>query len=154
MLYVEPVYVQGSQENAVPLLQKVLMSYGDGGTYVVLADSLKAGLEELVTQGKAAGTGQPPSNNTPPNTGGNNNTPTPALPGQLAAAATQVDAAIKEVKAAQQSGDFVRYGQALQKLDVAMTAFQAAQAASGTTPAPSTAPSTGASGAPVPTPSG
>ena len=54
MLYVEPVYVKSSQENAVPLLQKVLMSYGDGGTYVVLADNLKDGLDELVAQGKSS----------------------------------------------------------------------------------------------------
>ena len=53
MLYVEPVYVKGGQENAVPLLQKVLMSYGDGGTYVVLADNLQQGLDQLVAQGKA-----------------------------------------------------------------------------------------------------
>ncbi len=148
MLYVEPVYVKSGQENAVPLLQKVLMSYGDGGTYVVLADSLTAGLEELVEQGKGAGTGTPPSDGstTPPPT----NQPPPVTTGQLAQAAADVDSAIAAVKKAQQSGDFTAYGEALANLEAAMDRFQAAQrTASGATPAPSTAPST-----PAPTPSG
>ena len=96
MLYVEPVYVKSGQENAVPLLQKVLMSYGDGGTYVVLANSLKAG------SGRAGRPGQGvrhepagETTNTPPKTG-NNGTPPPALTGQLAEAAAELDQAIDE----------------------------------------------------------
>ncbi|PZM93427.1 MAG: hypothetical protein DIU79_10920, partial [Actinobacteria bacterium] len=53
---------------------------------------------------------------------------------ELAEAAARVQAAIAEVKAAQASGDFERYGRALKALDEAMTAFQAA---SGSGPAPS-----------------
>ena len=158
MLYVEPVYVKGSQANAVPLLQKVLMSYGDGSTYVVLADNLSQGLQALIAQGKASGTGTNPppagtENPPPPGTGTGTQ-----LTGPLAAAATEVDNAITEVKAAQQSGDFARYGRALQALDQAMTKFQDAQKAAGTTPA--TNPSAGPSGSapapsnPAPTPSG
>jgi uncharacterized membrane protein (UPF0182 family) len=157
MLYVEPVYVKSGQENAVPLLQKVLMSFGDGGTYVVLSDNLKQGLDALVALGKnqAPQTGT----DTPPTTGTN---PTPALTGQLAQAATDLDTAIANVKAAQTSGDFAKYGQALQALDTAMTNFQnaqkAASATSGPTPAPSgsasAAPSAPASAVPSATPSG
>jgi uncharacterized membrane protein (UPF0182 family) len=160
MLYVEPVYVKSGQQNAVPLLQKVLMSYGDGGTYVVLANNLKDGLDKLVAQGKS----NQPTTTTPP--GGTGNPPPttgdgqpPALTGQLATAAAELDKAIANVKTAQQSGDFVKYGAALQALDVAMTNFQNAQkAATGTAPPPSTGPSTPPSGgppsAPAPTPSG
>jgi uncharacterized membrane protein (UPF0182 family) len=144
MLYVEPIYVKTSQLNAVPQLQKVLMSYGDGGSYVVLADSLKSGLDQLVAQGKNASTGT--GTTTPPPTGtGNNNSP-PTLTGPLAQAATQLDAAIAKVKAAQQSGNFAAYGQALQELDTATTNFQNALKAAGATPA--------ATPTPVPTPSG
>src|SRR4029450_6886562 len=85
MLYVEPVYVKSGQQDAVPLLQKVLMSYGDGGTYVVLANNLKDGLEKLVARGKS---NQPPAT-TPPNTGTqppNTGTGQPVLTGQLAQA--------------------------------------------------------------------
>ncbi len=159
ILYVEPVYVKtGNQENAAPLLQKVLMSYGDGGTYVVLADSLKQGLDQLVALGKQAGTGTgttPP----PPTTGGNNTPPPTGLSGELATAAAALDKAIADVRTAQQSGDFTRYGQALTALDKAMTDWQNAQQAANT---PATAPSAGPSGSappsgpanPAPTPSG
>jgi uncharacterized membrane protein (UPF0182 family) len=154
MLYVEPVYVKSGQQDAVPLLQKVLMSYGDGGTYVVLANNLKDGLDKLVAQGKS----NAPSTVTPPTTGTNPPPTTgtdqpPPLTGQLAQAAAALDKAIADVKTAQASGDFVRYGQALQALDTAMTNFQNAQKAAGATAGPSTAPSTTPS-APAPTPSG
>jgi hypothetical protein len=153
MLYVEPVYVKSGQANAVPLLQKVLMSYGDGGTYVVLADSLKQGLDALVALGKNQ---TPPTGSSPPTTGGS--TTPPALTGQLAQAAADLDKAIANVKAAQQSGDFAKYGQALQALDTAMTNFQNAQkaatATAGPTPTPSTSASVAPSGNPSPTPSG
>jgi uncharacterized protein len=164
VLYVEPVYVRpGNQENAAPQLQKILMSYGDGGTYVVLADNLKQGLEQLVTQGKQAQSGNSNTGNSGNNSGnnnsGNNNAPPPALTGELATAAAAVDKAIADVRSAQQSGDFARYGQALQALETAMNNFEAARnAAAGATPAPnaSATPSAPAnpSGNPSPTPSG
>jgi uncharacterized membrane protein (UPF0182 family) len=156
MLYVEPVYVKSGQQDAVPLLQKVLMSYGDGGTYVVLANNLKDGLDKLVAQGKS----NQPTTTTPPGGTGTETPPSsgpgqPVLTGQLAQAAAALDKAIGDVKTAQQSGDFVKYGQALQALDTAMTNFQNAQKAAGSTPTtgPSVPPSTTPS-APAPTPSG
>ncbi len=156
ILYVEPVYVRnGNQDNAAPLLQKVLMSYGDAGTYVVLANNLKDGLNQLVAAGKQSGapnggTATPPSGTAPPAT----------LPGQVAQAAAALDTAIANVRAAQQSGDFAKYGEALKALDAAMTAFQNAQrATTGATPATSPAPAPAGpaaptSAVPVPTPSG
>ena len=149
MLYVEPVYVKSSNQDAYPLLQKVLLSYGDGGSYVVLANNLNDGIKQLVELGKrAGGQGAPPptgGTNPPPSTGTN----PPPLTGALADAAGKVQSAIAEVKAAQASGDFERYGRALKALDEAMTAFQEAQAAVGTSPAPapsgSPAPSASAS---------
>jgi hypothetical protein len=154
MLYVEPIYVTSNQEKPVPLLQKVLMSYGDGGTYVVLANNLEQGLAALVTQGKAApttgqapNTGQPPAGQ--PNTG---NPPPAALPGQLATAAAEVDRAIAEVKAAQQSGDFARWGRAVAALQTAMDNFQNAQKAAGTAPPASATPTAPASQPPASVP--
>ncbi|GID25424.1 UPF0182 family membrane protein [Paractinoplanes brasiliensis] len=157
VLYVEPVYVRpGNQENAAPQLQKILMSYGDGGTYVVLADSLKQGLDQLVQQGKNAQTGNNNSGNTGNNSGNNSggntgtNPPPETLTGELAAAATALDQAIANVRTAQQSGDFARYGEALKALDTAMTNFENARNAAGSaTPNPS-----GSAPAPNPTPSG
>ncbi|WFE31984.1 UPF0182 family protein [Micromonospora sp. WMMD975] len=159
MLYVEPVYVKSSSQDAYPLLQKVLLSYGDGGSYVVLANNLGDGIKQLVEQGKQAGSGNPPpsndDDNNPPPSGGDNNTP-PPLTGELADAAGKVQSAIAEVKAAQASGDFERYGRALKALDEAMTAFQQAQAAAkgSAAPAGSASPSAPASPAPSVSPSG
>ncbi|GAB2927516.1 UPF0182 family protein [Micromonospora polyrhachis] len=141
MLYVEPVYVKSNQTNAYPLLQKVLLSYGDGGSYVVLADNMTDGIKALVEQGKKAGatTPPPPDGGTPPPS----DTNTPPMIGELATAAAKVQAAIAEVKAAQASGDFERYGRALKALDEAMTAFQAAQQAANPAPSGSPAAPTG-----------
>ncbi|BCL13791.1 UPF0182 family membrane protein [Micromonospora sagamiensis] len=153
MLYVEPVYVKSNQEDAYPLLQKVLLSYGDGGSYVVLANTLEDGIKQLVEQGKKATPGTPPpagdGGTPPPPSGGE--TP-PALTGELAEAAQRVQTAIAEVRAAQTSGDFERYGRALKALDEAITAFQRAQqAAAPASPAPGASPSAPApSGSPSP----
>ncbi|MEU4369986.1 UPF0182 family membrane protein [Micromonospora chersina] len=150
MLYVEPVYVKSSNQDAYPLLQKVLLSYGDGGSYVVLANNLSDGIKQLVEQGKRAATGTPPpsTGDNPPTTGG---TSPPVLTGELAEAAGKVQSAIAEVKAAQASGDFERYGRALKALDEAMAAFQEAQAAAN--PAPGAAPSGSPSASPPASPS-
>ncbi|MFI7021719.1 UPF0182 family protein [Micromonospora sp. NPDC049900] len=153
MLYVEPVYVKSNQTDAYPLLQKVLLSYGDGGSFVVLADNPADGIKQLVEQGKRAAAGnpppateEPPAGEEPP--GGEEPTPSPTsteappLTGDLGAAADRVRAAITEVRDAQASGDFERYGRALKTLDEALTAFQQAQQAAGTNgPAPTGSPS-------------
>ncbi|WP_187399745.1 UPF0182 family protein [Micromonospora sp. AP08] len=150
MLYVEPVYVKSSNQDAYPLLQKVLLSYGDGGSYVVLANNLSDGIKQLVEQGKRAATGNPPpsTGDNPPTTGG---TSPPVLTGELAEAAGKVQSAIAEVRAAQASGDFERYGRALKALDEAMAAFQQAQAAANPSPGP--APSGSPSASPPASPS-
>ncbi|QKW16101.1 UPF0182 family protein [Verrucosispora sp. NA02020] len=143
MLYVEPVYVKSNQTDAYPLLQKVLLSYGDGGSFVVLADNPADGIRQLVEQGKRAAAGnpppaaeEPPAGEEPP-PGGEEPAPTPTpteappLTGDLGVAADRVRAAITEVRDAQASGDFERYGRALKTLDEALTAFQQAQQAAG-----------------------
>lgn len=149
MLYVEPVYVKSNQQQAYPLLQKVLLSYGDGGSFVVLADNLADGIKQLVEQGEKAGAPStpPPSGETPAPTP--TPTPTPSSPsvtpppvtGELADAAQRVQAAIVELRAAQESGDFERYGRALKALDEATAAFeQAAGPGSAATPTGSPSP--------------
>jgi len=156
MLYVEPVYVKSNQENAYPVLQKILMSYGDGGSYVVLADSLQQGIKDLVALGKA---GAPPSQNEPP--GGQpppTTGPSQTLTPELAAAAEKVESAWAEVKAARAAGDFEREGRALKDFDDAMAEFQTALSAAsrgsgGATPAPTTS-ATPPPASPSPTPGG
>ncbi|MFJ8581691.1 UPF0182 family protein [Micromonospora sp. NPDC093277] len=159
MLYVEPVYVKSNQQDAFPLLQKVLLSYGDGSSYVVLANNINDGIKQLVEKGKrgagnpAPGGSTPPTDGNPPTGGG---TTQPVLTGELAQAADRVQSAITEVKAAQTSGDFERYGRALKALDEAITAFQHAQEAANPSPAasPSGSPPASSPASPSPTPNG
>ncbi|WP_306835032.1 UPF0182 family membrane protein [Catenuloplanes nepalensis] len=153
ILYVEPIYVQSNDESAYPLLQRVLLSYGDG-KYVVLANSITEGINTLVDRARRGQT-SPPS--TPPDQPGGapatpaptgsaspaapatptpNATPTaPAGNVSLDQAADRVQAAITEVRNAQQSGDFARYGRALTELDAAMKEWDTAQKAA-TSPSP------------------
>ncbi|SCE80695.1 hypothetical protein GA0074695_1270 [Micromonospora viridifaciens] len=60
MLYVEPVYVKSNQQDALTLMQRVLVSYGDG-SYAVLANNLADGIKQLVEQGKRAPGGPRPA---------------------------------------------------------------------------------------------
>ncbi|GIF72831.1 UPF0182 protein [Asanoa siamensis] len=158
MLYVEPVYVKSNQQNAYPLLQRVLLSYGDGSN-AVLASSLQQGIKELVAKGDAQrqAAGQPPAQPTQPNPPpAAGDQPPPAMSPELALAAQRVSDAITEVEAAQASGDFDRYGKALTDLKTATDAFQAAQRTATNRPAtttPTPTPTAPAS-APPPTPQG
>jgi uncharacterized protein len=134
MLYVEPVYVQTRTAEAFPLMQKVLMSYGQ---YVTLADSLEEGLQNLVEQGRRgvptiAEETEP--GETPPDEGAA--TPPPATPPAeeppatpppgIAEAEANLREAMDELRAAEQSGDFVRYAQAAQAVLDAWEAYEAA----------------------------
>jgi uncharacterized protein len=138
MLYVEPVYVQTRAAEAFPLMQKVLMSYGQ---YVTLADSIEDGLRDLVEQGQRGiptigedgepVEGEPPPEAQPP--ASPEPAPEPAEPpADVAEALANLEAAMAELRAAEQSGDFVRYAQAAQAVLDAWDAYeQAVNAANG-----------------------
>jgi uncharacterized membrane protein (UPF0182 family) len=136
MLYVQPVYIQAKDQPA--LLKKVLLNYGEYSAY---ADTMAEGIEQLIS----SATGKPPTNTNPGGQTGNQppaNTQ-PAGSDAVATAAAKVEAAIAEVRAAQQSGDFDRYGKALKGLDDAMKQFEDARkaASSGSGGQPSASPS-------------
>ena len=144
MLYVEPVYVKSNQQNAYPLLQKVLLSYGDGGRTCRWPTRSRRASRTWSPRANGPGRGSPnrrpdetPTTPTDPNA--------PTMSAELQAAANRVSTAIDKAREAQESGDFTAYGEALTELDAAMDAFQAAQRAApdggagaspGATPAP------------------
>jgi uncharacterized membrane protein (UPF0182 family) len=134
LLYVEPVYIQrANEDSSYPQLARVLVFYGDRLGYDA---SLSRALDEVfgAGAGAAAGgaaptTGQPaqPTTPTTPATPNGQGAQTPAAPNAAqATAAQQIRAALNELKAAQQSGDFARQGEALAALDRAVAAFQGA----------------------------
>jgi uncharacterized protein len=138
LLYVEPLYVQGTGENSFPLLQKVLVNYGDRVGY---GDTLEEALDQVFGAGAgeaAAGGGETPTPEepstpappptTPPDGGG------AGAPG-IDQAVSDIQAALAALETAQRNGDFSGQGQALEDLQAAVEAYQAAQQA-GAAPTP------------------
>jgi uncharacterized protein len=148
LLYVEPLYVQGTGANSFPLLQKVLVNYGDRVGY---ANTLAQALDQVF----GAGAGSSAADNGS-STGGGTATPTtPASPttsppaasgGQSAGSNPALDKAVSDLNAALsayqtalRSGDFAATGTALSQLQSAVAEYQAAQqAASSSAPAAAT----------------
>ena len=128
LLYVEPVYIQrANEDSSYPQLARVLVSYNGR---VGFAPDLASALDQVFGAGAAVGVPTAPGTTAPD--------PGTAVPGagvdatpELATAATAIQTAISNLKAAQQSGDFAAQGTALAALDAAVQQFQAAQAAAG-----------------------
>jgi uncharacterized membrane protein (UPF0182 family) len=153
LLYVEPLYVRGgSGENAFPLLQKVLVDYGDRIGY---ANTLAAALDQVF----GAGAGQSATDSGSTSATGAATTPPPSPaptsspPGggtvvsnaAMSKAVAEINAALTALATAEKNGDFAGIGTAEANLQKAVTAYQAAQRAASTsakptaTPAPSSA---------------
>jgi len=116
LLYVQPVYVKSTGNTSYPLLQKVLVAFGD---QIAFQDTLDQALDVLFggDSGAQAGdtdvdTGAQPT--TPPATG----TPTePAAPSdEMQALLNQAAQAIKDKQTALSEGDWAAYGAADAKL--------------------------------------
>jgi uncharacterized protein len=147
LLYVEPVYVQ-AQQNPYPLLQKVLVLFGEN---VAVGNTLSQALDSLF--GPGAGQRAPDEPTTPtnpaPTTTPPNATTSPAPPTthppnagggspELSAAIADINRALSELENAYKSGDLARIGQAQADLQAAIKRYQAI---SSTTPTPSPRPS-------------
>jgi uncharacterized protein len=146
LLYVEPLYVRGSGENSFPLLQKVLVNFGDRIGY---GDTLAEALDQVFGAGagevandsdedttvdgeESEGPSSPPPTDEPTEPAD----PTPTAPGGDGGATQEeavadINAALADLEAAQRDGDFAAQGQALEELQAAVEAYQAAQEAGG-----------------------
>jgi len=117
LLYVQPVYVRATSNSAsYPLLQKVLVSFGDQIGY---DDTLQGALDQVF--GGNSGTTTTTTGTTTSN----------AKPGatstNLSAALASANQALKDGQAALAKGDFTAYGQAQSRLKSAIAAAIAAQ---------------------------
>ncbi len=136
LLYVQPVYVQASSGTTYPLLQRVLVSFGD---QVGFAQTLDEALDQVFggdsganagDAGTGGGTTEPPPTVEPPATGEPTPPPAtgeptaPATPGDpradLADALQRANAAIQDGQAALADNDFAAYGEAQDRLDQAI----------------------------------
>ena len=120
LLYIEPVYTQGKNEPKFPLLNSVIVSFGDRIAYQA---TLAAALDDLF--GKGAGS-----------------VVTPTVPGQPSPPAVSVAAAIEAAQkaysdgqAALKAGDFAAYGEAQRELKAALD--QLARVTASPSPSPS-----------------
>lgn len=144
LLYVQPVYVRARGETSYPLLQRVLVGYGQKiGFAATLGEALN---QVFGTTGGASAPSPDGSGPGEPTDGGT------AADGdaqaQLQTALSQAQDAIRQSEAALAEGDFTAYGEAQERLKAAVQAATQAQAALGVTssgvvasPAPSPSPS-------------
>jgi uncharacterized membrane protein (UPF0182 family) len=115
LLYIEPVYIRGTGENAYPQLKKVLVSFGKDVGY---GNTLSEALDVLFGTGSAPPTSTP----TPPSNSG-----APVQDPSTAAAVTAIQKALESLRVAQQKGDFAGIGKAHQDLANAIKQFETAQ---------------------------
>ncbi|MBC7552012.1 MAG: UPF0182 family protein [Cellulomonas sp.] len=147
LLYVQPVYVQSSSGTQIPLMQKVLVAFGDS---IGFADTLGEALDQVFGGDSGADVGNPTPNTGPvaPSTGTPDAPATPAptaaptepapstTPGAVAGtprerldtALADANAAIQEGQAALAANDFTAYGESQKKLQAALEAAVAAEA--------------------------
>jgi uncharacterized protein len=123
-LYVEPLYVQGTSGTGYPILQRVLVVYGDKVGYATdlagALDNLSHGPPgaSIVTGQTSASPNQSPSPTTsapttsPPKTSSPPPPPASAPPNNAQALIPQINAAIDRLQAAYKAGDLAAIGQA------------------------------------------
>ena len=115
LLYVQPVYVRATANAAAyPLLQKVLVSFGD---VIGFDNSLKGALDQVFGGNSGTGAGATPS--TPTNSNSQS--------ADLASALRSAKQALADGQAALAKGDFAAYGRAQDRLKSAIAAAIAAQ---------------------------
>ncbi len=152
LLYVQPAYIQGSGSGSYPLLQRVLVSFGDE---IGFAETLDEALDQVFDGEAGANAGDfelggggttpptdpeaPPTTPVPPTEG---QTPPPSAPpgSALAAALAEANQALQDGQEALAQGDFAGYGAAQERLEAALQRAIEAEAATGggAAPAPAT----------------
>ena len=157
LLYVQPVYVQASSGTQYPLLQRVLVSFGDS---IGFAPTLDEALDQVFGGDSGAQAGDADVAPAEPGTGEEPPTGTTEVPvaaqQRLTQALADAQAALTEGNTALSTGDWNAYGAAQERLAQAIQEAMAAEAeianatgeeptapADGTTPAPEESPAAG-----------
>jgi uncharacterized membrane protein (UPF0182 family) len=158
LLYVEPIYVQASNNAGFPLNRVIVTAFGDK---LAWADSLDGALDALFGGNSGAKSGD-----STPTTGGTGTTPTPSptppTPGTgqtadnpaLTKALADAQQAVNDADAALKAGDFTKYGEAQTRLKAAIAQAAAAAPTGSATLTPGATPSTTATATPSATPTG
>ena len=110
LLYVQPVYIESTGETSYPLLQKILVAFGD---QIAFEDTLDEALDALFGGNSGAQTGEAMPTPSAPTTDANGaqiDNP------ELTAALSRAQVALQEKQAALSAGDWTAFGQADAKL--------------------------------------
>jgi hypothetical protein len=156
LLYVEPVYVSSSGQGGYPLLQRILVAFGN---QIGFSDTLDGALNQVfngtgVTTGGSTGSSGGGGSTGTTGPSGSATTPATGAQADLQKALGDAGQAIKDSDAALKAGNFTAYGQAQARLKDAIQRALSAEAAlakpSATTPAPTTSQSPSTTGSPTP----
>ena len=129
LLYVEPVYVKATGGESYPLLQRVIVSFGDK---IAFEPTLQQALDTLFGTGAGAAT---------PSAAPSPGAPKAPVASDLAQAIADADAAFRAGQAALQRSDFAAYGKAQTKLQAALARLAVlAPPRASATPRPSASP--------------
>ncbi|MDR6907871.1 uncharacterized membrane protein (UPF0182 family) [Agromyces sp. 3263] len=111
LLYVQPVYVKSTGNTSYPLLQKVLVAFGD---QIAFQDTLDAALDVLFggDSGAEAGDNEVDPNATPTTPPDDGTTVAPQPSDEVQALLNQASQALKNKQAALSEGDWAAYGAA------------------------------------------
>ena len=131
LLYVQPVYIRSTGETSYPILQRVLVAFGDK---IAFEPTLNAALDQLFGGNSGATAGdtdvEVPATPTTPGTAPPETTPPTTTPGAsntaLQAALKDASTALKDREAAYASNDLVAAAQADERLQKALEAAIAA----------------------------
>jgi uncharacterized membrane protein (UPF0182 family) len=152
-LYVEPLYVQGATSTGYPILQRILVAYGDKIGYAAdLTDAL-ANLSQPVVGQSLTNTGSGIPTSTPtstptttPPTGSGTPTPTSSASATIDSVLNQLDDAFVALQNAYKSGNLATIGAEETKVQMLTTQYLQLRGSAPATPS-STPPAT-----PTPTP--
>ncbi len=122
LLYVQPVYVRATaNSSAYPLLQKVLVSFGD---QIGFDNTLQGALDQVFGGNSGTTINNTPGTTTSTTTSGGTTTSTN---GALRQALANAQSAMNDANTALRNGDFTAYGKAQARLKAAIAAAVAAQ---------------------------
>ena len=139
MLFVQPIYLQGSASNPFPLGRAIVVTFGDK---LAWSDTLNGALNELFGGQVAPATPTTPTTPTTPSAPTTPTTPTqpPDSGTPLATAIADAQKAFADGEAALRAGDFTAYGEAQKRLKDALARAAAASPTGSLTVSPTPAP--------------
>ncbi|CAB4549663.1 MAG: UPF0182 family protein [Actinobacteria bacterium] len=117
LLYVQPVYIESTGETSYPLLQKILVAFGD---QIAFEDTLELALDDLFGGDSGADSADGGTGLTPPGTPGGSDSGAPSDNPALDAALNRAKQALEDKEEALRNADWTAFGEADERLQQAI----------------------------------